>query len=228
MRMLTLLLLYTPALWASDLCYSLGGETKVVDHKDAGFPAWSPDGTELAFSSSAGEAGRRNIFVLSISSGELRRVTASASLDDHPTWSPSGQEIAFVSDRTGVWRLHVTDSDGTKPSREVEGGISGATDYQPAWSPSGEEIAVVSDRLGATRVVSVHLTTGAVTEWSGGEPWLEDPAWSPDGRHLVASGSGLSTFGEPEGRLYKLSRDGAPPQLLRSNLGGVRRTAVDN
>ena len=60
-------------------------------------PHWSPDGARLAFSSDRG--GNYDVWILTLATGEVRRLTTNAANDSMPAWSPDGREIAFVSDR---------------------------------------------------------------------------------------------------------------------------------
>jgi Tol biopolymer transport system component len=73
-------------------------------------PAWSPDGTKVAYASDAGvdEEGRHNfdIWVLDLSkSGEPVQVTTNGSWDDNPVWDPSGSSLYFRSNRGGQWAI---------------------------------------------------------------------------------------------------------------------------
>jgi TolB protein len=91
------------------------------------FPAWSPDGTDLAFMRQP-DGGSFDIWVLTLG-GDRRvesevRLTSNTKHDMVPTWSADGRRIAFSSDRadggvdvafTGVgWNTHALDSDQTR------------------------------------------------------------------------------------------------------------------
>lgn len=62
-------------------------------------PTWSPDGTELAFSSTA--EGDFDLWSVELDSREARRLTEEAGGAVNATWSPSGDEIVFVSRADG-------------------------------------------------------------------------------------------------------------------------------
>jgi len=67
-------------------------------------PAWSPDGSKIAFTSN--RDGNPEIYVMNRDGSNLRRMTNNPSIDVTPTWSPNGNQIAWVSDRTGSPKIH--------------------------------------------------------------------------------------------------------------------------
>ena len=77
-------------------------------------PAWSPDGTRLAFTST--RDGNSELYVMNRDGSGLRRLTNSPAIDSTPTWSPTGTQIAFTSDRD---RATEGTEQGLAPVRDV-------------------------------------------------------------------------------------------------------------
>jgi len=77
-----------------------GNITRKIDLENIGAiksPAWSPDGTSIAFSGLKG--GISDIYTWSLTSGQVEQLTNDKYADQQPTWSPDQSTIAFVSDR---------------------------------------------------------------------------------------------------------------------------------
>src|SRR5205085_8710211 len=74
-------------------------------------PAYSPDGTRLAFASD--RTGDNEIFVKTFGGSLVQLTNVPAASDTQPTWSPDGSMIAFTSDRSGTDEIYVKPSDGS-------------------------------------------------------------------------------------------------------------------
>jgi TolB protein len=141
-------------------------------------PAWSPDGTSIAFASA--RAGAAHVYVMRADGTGTRRLTSGGKNDDHPSWSPDGRRIIFS--REGA--LFVVPAEGGSAHR-VGHGFGNADN--PAWSPDGKLIAYDYRRPGfSIRELYVMRTDGTgirrVTRL-GQVSGL--PAWSPDGKRLA-------------------------------------------
>src|SRR5436190_974671 len=67
-----------------------------------GEPAWSPDGTKIAFDFHDGHFG---IYVMNADGSGLTRLASNPTDDRVPAWSPDGGKIAFMSFRDGNWEI---------------------------------------------------------------------------------------------------------------------------
>ena len=106
-----------------------------------GSPAWSPDGTRIAFNGSGDGDGE--IFVMNADGTEVRQLTDNDDDDHFPAWSPDSKHIAFMSHRDGDDEIFVMNADGTEVRQLTN---NDDRDVHPAWSPDGKHIAFVSDR----------------------------------------------------------------------------------
>ena len=89
--------------------------TLVVSDPSASFPAWSPDGSQIAFMSN--RDGNWEIYLVGADSRGLRRLTQNPSSDGMPAWSPDGKAIAYLSDRDGKWAIYVQRLDDGRVAR---------------------------------------------------------------------------------------------------------------
>lgn len=181
-----------------------------LENVDEGFPAWSPDGSQIAFTSR--RDGNNEIYLMDPYGYNLKRLTQNTSGDFAPTWSPDGKKIAFASDRdnaTGVYSIYIMN---TAASWVVRLTNTGGNDYSPDWSPDGNQIIFRSVKNGQFDIFSVNvdggdpvnLTNTPADEWS--------PSWSPDGTMIA-----FQTNRDGNWEIYTMFADGSNPVNLTNN-----------
>ncbi len=143
-------------------------------------PAWSPDGTRIAYTIDA-ERGP-DILRANADGSATTRLTDRAGVDGCLSWRPGGEQIAFTSDRDGGLDIYLMDADGTDVQRLTQ---HPAADRCPAWSPDGERLAFVSDRNGDG--VYLMAADGSNARLLAAIGNVAQPAWSADGKFLLAA-----------------------------------------
>lgn len=108
---------------------------RITHHKgDDRSPAWSPDGTKIAFESPETYYSEE-IFVMNADGSNFTNLTNNPANDSCPSWSPDGKKIVFHSDRVdpddiyAVENIYIMNPDGTGVTMIMENGLT------PSWSP---------------------------------------------------------------------------------------------
>lgn len=194
-----------------------------------GDPAWSPDGTRLAFASARAN-GSLDVHVVELASGKVTRLTAadpvaylpgSGAAARAPVWSPDGAQIAYTVQAVSGSQLWVMSADGSN-KRQLTSNVA-ANDFDPAWSPDGSEIAFLREfRQPQQSVVMTVKPDGSDVTNIGGRVVnvAATPAYSPDGKWLTTA----QTRGSGAGAVYAFSvaANAGPRIVIPTALGGGR------
>ncbi len=129
-----------------------GGDARllITDPADESRPLYSPDGTRLAFVSTRTGAG--DIYVLTLASGQLQRITYSDAPDNLDAWSRDGKWLYFTSSANDVGGLgdifRVSSTGGTPLEVSSERYLN---EFESAPSPDGTQIALLAKGISSSQ-----------------------------------------------------------------------------
>src|SRR5262245_10810994 len=189
-------------------------------------PAWSPDGSQHAYSSDKNSA-HLQLWIRDMKSGQSRVVTNLTTQPQGASWSPDGKRLAFFN-VDGMWRvaqisvLDIATGTVTKVHDQL------AQPGTPTWSPDGKRLALAGIapmtkrfREGTNQVLTISAdlhVAGGGSRTPGDDKFFAPapllsidsrggcgPAWSPDGTKMAAIYEGtlsvwpVAPSGEPIG-----------------------------
>ena len=154
---------------------------------DALSPAWSPDGSRLAFASlKDGDPDfSHDLYTMRPDGGGLIRLTNTADVQENsPAWSFDGRRIAFLAkdlktQNRSVWMLDL--DSGAKEELVPHGAVFSRL----AWSPDGQQVAFSAAAGGTQNVYAVHVDSGEVDLLYEGTFLIHVEDWLPTGEILI-------------------------------------------
>jgi len=176
-------------------------------------PAWSPDGTRIAFSGYVAADDNYEIFVMNSDGTGETRLTTNAGGDFGPSWSPNGARIAFYSDRSGNNEIYVMDANGANVANLTN---LASNDFAPSWSPDGSKILFSTDRDGLGEIYVMNTDGSSPTNLTNNTIHDYDPSWSPDGTRIV-----FGRFVGATEQIAVMNADGSGQTVITADVGAA-------
>jgi Tol biopolymer transport system component len=177
--------------------------------RDAHSPAWSPDGSRLAFVSA--RSGDEEIYVARANGRQVTRLTRSPGPDLGPAWSRSGRRLAWSRDRE-IWTMSAFGSDKRAAVLRAE---QWHEHYSPSWL--GAALVYSSNRVSTFNTELYRTPAHRLTFTRGSDGVLGDdsmPDVSPDGRRIA-----FTSNRDQQGEVYVMNADGTGQKRLTRRAG---------
>lgn len=143
-------------------------------------PAWSPDGTRLAY---VGFSLRKPvIYVQNLAKGQRQVIANFKGSNSAPAWSPDGKRLAIVLTKDQGSQVYVINADGSGLNRLMQ---SNAIDTEPVFSADGKWIYFTSDRSGGPQIYRIPADGGNIERVTFEGAYNVSPRISPDGRTIA-------------------------------------------
>ena len=191
---------------------------------DESDPAFSPDGSNVVFTTDRDEQGfnpgspSSEIYVMNADGSDQVRLTSSPGFDGQASFSPDGTKIVFASNRTGANEIYAMDPNGANQTQLTN--LPGSAN--PVFSPDGTEIAFQN----ADGIWMMNA--------DGSNPTLRHPApsaqdqlqdWAPDGSRLLLARLGRCSKDDCSFSLWTIAASGDPTPTRLTRPGAINDAA---
>ncbi|QRX81361.1 Tol-Pal system beta propeller repeat protein TolB [Glaciimonas sp. PAMC28666] len=143
-------------------------------------PAWSPDGTKVAYVSF--EAKKPIVYVQNLVTKQRTIIANYKGSNSAPSWSPDGSKIAIALARDSLTQVYVVNADGSGLRRLTN---TSGIDTEPQFSADGQSIYFTSDRSGGPQIYKMSANGGDAQRVTFSGNYNISPRISPDGKTLA-------------------------------------------
>ena len=143
-------------------------------------PAWSPDGTKVAYVSF--ELKKPVVYAQNLVTGQRTLIANYKGNNSAPAWSPDGSRIALALSKDGLTQVYSVNVDGSGLRRLTN---TSGIDTEPQYSADGKSIYFTSDRSGGPQIYRMSADGGEAKRVTFTGSYNISPRISPDGQTLA-------------------------------------------
>ena len=143
-------------------------------------PSWSPDGSRVAYMSFRGK--RAGIYVQTLASGEVQKVSEFPGLNSAPSFSPDGRKLVLTLSRDVNPEIYIANLRTGELERMTD---HFAIDTEASWSPDGRSIMFTSSRGGKPQLYMMNVADKSVKRVTFDGDYNSNGAFTPDGESIV-------------------------------------------
>jgi Tol biopolymer transport system component len=190
-----------------------GSDPRLLTENYDSHPNWSPDGSQIAYSTRP--SGVVAISIFDLAANESRQLTDTDRSPSAPDWSPDGKEFAFIYNpaHPGInYELYRMDANGKNFVRLTDS--AGYQSYDnPDWSPAGDRILFSADLEGTHDIYIMDPDGSNVQQLTATDVHDRSPVWSPDGTQIA-----FETYRDGNWEIYVMNADGSNPTNISNSV----------
>ncbi len=177
-------------------------------------PAWSPDGTRVAYSLIAKNkknVKNQNLYQFDFRTSRVKMLSDRAGINSGAHYHPDGKRIALTMSFLGNPEIFSFDPDTKSVTRLTN---AAGVDVDPNWAPDGKKISFVSNRAGAPMVYRMNSDGSDVRRLTFAGSYNATPSWSPQDNKIAFAGWLDGRFD-----IFIMNTDGTNIERLTKNQG---------
>lgn len=143
-------------------------------------PAWSPDGTQIAYVTF--ESGRSSLVIQNLVNGVIRPIASFPRHNGSPAFSPDGRYLAFSLSKSGSLNLYLINLNSDQIIQVTK---SRSNNTEPAWFPDSKSLIYTSDQGGRPQIYKININGGRPHRLTWDNHQNQNAQISSDGKFLV-------------------------------------------